>query len=113
MIDLSNNRIPFGLLTEEEQYHLRNWKGEVECFSEPKMWSLAPAPTWHFAIVYRTVSPPKREERFVVWDGDGDAVGANNLVYANVHKRGCGGTIYRITRNEDGSDPQIEEVNDG
>lgn len=109
-IDLSNNTTPFGLLTKKEQNHLRNWEGELEYYSGGERWIELPDPSWSSTSVYRTVSPPKREGKFVVWDGDGDAIGANDLTYAKAQRQTYGGTIYRITRNEDGSDPQIELV---
>ena len=108
-IDLSNNRVPFGLLTEEEQEHLKNWEDGIE-FWTGSCWT--PVRQCHRATMtpYRTVSPPKRVERFWVWDAEGDSDVFFTLEEAMNELERHGGTIYRITRNDDGSDPQIEVV---
>ena len=111
MIDLSNNRVPFGLLTKEEKKALKTHTGGwLTYLPNNPVWQPAPHPSWLASTVYRTVSPPKREERFVVWDGDGDICEHHLLEDAQKWMRDYGGTIYHITRNEDGSDPQIEFV---
>ena len=109
MIDLSNNRVPFGLLTKEERDHLRNWKGGIEYHNGSPGWRSC-EPCWLHTSVYRTVSPPKREELFLVWDGQCSIHMYGALTDAKEHTQKYGGTIYRITRNEDGSDPQIAVV---
>ena len=57
-MDLRDNKIPFGLLTEEEQEHLRHWPHGVEKF-EPFGWEDCPNPGYLRAYTYRTKPAPK------------------------------------------------------
>jgi hypothetical protein len=68
-IDLTENKIPFGLLSEEEQEHLNSWPHGLLILGS----SIVGRPIWHRANptsklsttdVYRTIPAPKRE---TVW----------------------------------------------
>ena len=68
-IDLEENKIPFGLLSKEEQEHLNSWPHGLLILGS----SIVGRPIWHHANpasklsttdVYRTIPAPKRE---TVW----------------------------------------------
>jgi hypothetical protein len=101
------NRIPTGLLTAEERAALEAAEHGWEWYSEGK-WKETVVPAWVVDIAYRAKpAPPKR---VVAWHnvyaeyvagGDESRRGAD---LSAADDRLC---VYRIERNEDGSNPQI------
>lgn len=57
-IDMSDNRVPFGLLTEEEQKALKGWDGVIAAYQTTGNWINTLSPRWGTAITYRTVPKP-------------------------------------------------------
>jgi hypothetical protein len=69
MIDMTNNRVPYGLLTDEEKAALHeHWRndGKFE-YTYGEKWNEVEAPSWGFASVYRTVPLPKTQD-VIAWD---------------------------------------------
>jgi hypothetical protein len=68
MIDMTNNRVPYRLLTDEEWDALRAHKeagGVVEHYCEG-VWSKC-GPSWSTEGIYRTVPLPKTQD-VIAWD---------------------------------------------
>jgi hypothetical protein len=67
-IDMTNNRVPYGLLTDEETAALLAHEkagGEFKCYCEG-VWSKC-EPSWSNEGVYRTVPLPKTQD-VIAWD---------------------------------------------
>jgi hypothetical protein len=78
MIDMTNNRVPYGLLTDEERGALHDHEkagGEFE-LNYCLHWSPISKPTWYSQTIYRTVPlPAQRSEQsslktqdVIAWD---------------------------------------------
>lgn len=101
------NRIPFGLLTDDEKAALRACKHGWE-FWDGTHWKDKVGNILCPSCIYRAKPAPRR---IVTWhnvypdfvDGGYDSKRA-----AYIHTLCKCICVYRITRNEDGSDPQIE-----
>jgi hypothetical protein len=69
-IDMSNNRVPYGLLTDEEKAALHEHEKAggafVFCGDEVGMWHPA-IPVWTDEVVYRTVPLPKTQD-VIAWE---------------------------------------------
>lgn len=68
-IDLSNNRVPYGLLTDDEKAALHeHWRngGAFECMCGRK-WEEIKTPSWVFAYVYRTAHLPLTQDE-IAWE---------------------------------------------
>lgn len=72
MIDLTDNKIPFGLLTPEEQEHLQNWPHGVEWYLYYGSWEDNPPPAWIKSITYRTKPAPVTKVNWANDYGDDD-----------------------------------------
>jgi hypothetical protein len=67
-IDMTNNRVPYGLLTDEEKAALREHEkagGEFEFYWSGD-WSKC-GPSWSNEDIYRTVPLPKTQD-VIAWD---------------------------------------------
>jgi hypothetical protein len=67
-IDMTNNRVPYGLLTDEEKAALHeHWEagGVVEYYCEG-VW-VQYAPSWLYNVIYRTV-PLTKTQDVIAWD---------------------------------------------
>ena len=67
-IDMTNNRVPYGLLTAEEKAALREHKkagGDFEHHCDG-VWFKS-APCWLYNVIYRTVPLPKTQD-VIAWD---------------------------------------------
>ena len=101
------NRIPWGLLTEDEQAALQaceyGWERRTQ-----EGWKNSDTPHWCNYTIYRAKPAPKR---LVMWLHYDDEFGFDftyrKQMADNMLKR-HGGNLYRIERNEDGSNPTIE-----
>jgi hypothetical protein len=72
MIDMTNNRVPYDLLTEEEKAALHEHKkadGEF-LFKAPNrgLWQSVCGPWWCVDYVYRTVPLPEKTQDVIAWD---------------------------------------------
>jgi hypothetical protein len=68
MIDMTQNRVPYGLLTDEETAALLAHEkagGEFKCYCEG-VWSKCD-PSWSTEGIYRTVPLPKTQD-VIAWD---------------------------------------------
>jgi len=69
-IDMSENRVPYGLLTDEEKAALHEHEKAggafVFCGDEVGMWHPA-IPVWTDEVVYRTVPLPKTQD-VIAWE---------------------------------------------
>jgi hypothetical protein len=68
MIDMSNNRVPYGLLTDEETAALVKHKGGVEQYTSCG-WRdhVMHKVSYHPCVTYRTVPLPKTQD-VIAWD---------------------------------------------
>lgn len=68
-VDMTNNRVPYGLLTDEEKAALHeHWKaGGGFCVTRPLPVSEAAGTSWVPDAVYRTVPLPKTQD-VIAWD---------------------------------------------
>jgi hypothetical protein len=67
-IDMTNNRVQYGLLTEEEKAALHEHKragGDFEHYCDG-VWFKS-ASSWLYSVVYRTVPLPKTQD-VIAWD---------------------------------------------
>ena len=68
MIDMTNNRVPFGLLTDEEKAALREHEkagGKFEYWACNEWEQMKP--TWFYNITYRPVPLPKTQD-VIAWE---------------------------------------------
>lgn len=107
--DLTQITCPFGMLDDDTQNRLRCCK-KVEVFDVDGWYDLPDF--FHPISTYRAKPKPKRLVTWVHWDED-DAVCCETHKEANQCLNNYGGYTYRITRDEDGSNPTIELVEVG
>jgi len=68
-IDMTNNRVPYGLMTDDEKAALHEHKeagGEFKYLHAQLGW-INVNPAWNFIVVYRTVPLPKTQD-VIAWD---------------------------------------------
>jgi hypothetical protein len=68
-IDMTNNRVPYGLLTDEEKAALHEHEkagGVVEHHCDG-VW-FKDAPSWFYNVIYRTVPLPAKTQDVIAWD---------------------------------------------
>lgn len=68
MTDMSNNRVPYGLLTDEEKAALHDHEGKVEQFTSCG-WRdhVMHKVSYHPCVTYRTVPLPKTQD-VIAWE---------------------------------------------
>jgi hypothetical protein len=70
-IDMTNNRVPYGLLTDEEKAALREHEkagGVIElCTSDALGWGACVIAAWFNDTIYRTVHIPKTQD-VIAWE---------------------------------------------
>ena len=70
-VDMTNNRVPYGLLTDEEKaaLHEHEKAGGVfkVSYESHLVWTIIPTPTWKSFNIYRTVPLPKTQD-VIAWD---------------------------------------------
>jgi hypothetical protein len=70
-VDMTNNRVPYGLLTDEEKaaLHEHEKAGGVfkVSYESHLVWTIIPKPTWKSFNIYRTVPLPKAQD-VIAWD---------------------------------------------
>ena len=71
MSDMNNNRVPYGLLTDEEKAALHEHKragGKFEyCTSDALGWGACVIAAWFNDTIYRTVPLPKTQD-IIAWE---------------------------------------------
>ena len=108
--DLTQITCPFGMLDDDTQERLRAC-GETQYFTT--RWQDRGTPiVWDVYLTYRAKPQPKRLVTWVHWDED-DAVCCETRKEADQCLNNYGGYIYRIERDEDGSNLTIELVQTG
>jgi hypothetical protein len=68
-IDMTNNRVPYGLLTDAEKAALHDHEkagGEFEIHAGTSWWPVGNTP-WHHKLILRTVPLPKTQD-VISWD---------------------------------------------
>jgi hypothetical protein len=109
--DLTQITCPFGMLDNDTQERLKACD-DVEVFLNG-IWQDDPYETRNFGYTYRAKPKPKRVVTWVQWDEDDAPLCCDDLYEANKCLKMYGGHIYRIERDEDGSNPMIELVKTG
>ena len=56
--DLTTNRVPWGLLTDEEQAALKAWPHGWEFFATNWEWDTSHRPDWYSDVIYRAKPAP-------------------------------------------------------
>jgi hypothetical protein len=89
-IDMSNNRVPYGLLTDKEKAALHEHDRHAGAFKVSlgeDAWAIVFNPTWNSRRIYRTVHLPEKTQDVIAWeklpewvewvarDGDGMVLG--------------------------------------
>lgn len=113
--DLTQITCPFGMLDDDTQRKLDNHAaagGEVEIWRDYG-WSLCKYINWDEYLTYRAKPKPKRLVTWLQWDDDDEALCCEDRHEADHCLKLYGGYIYRIERDEDGSNPAIELVEVG
>jgi hypothetical protein len=71
-IDMTNNRVPYGLLTDEEKaaLHEHEKAGGEFTFKGPggSLWQKTQNPSWCDAYIYRTVPLPEKTQDVIAWE---------------------------------------------
>ena len=113
--DLLNNTTPFGLLSPDVQDRMKAWEHGWEFWQGKNVGWIVFKPNWVSERVYRCLPAPVEPKRITTWHN----VYKNSLSFGRRTRdeveeyAGSGRTaVYRIERNEDGSNPEIfvEEV---
>ena len=109
--DLTQITCPFGMLDDDTQERLKACDS-VEFYSYIGGWSSPVSPSFACYVTYRAKPKPKRVVTWVQWD-ESNALCGEDRHEADRHLKMYGGYIYRIERDEDGSNPTIELVATG
>lgn len=69
-IDMTDNRVPYGMLSDEEKaaLHEHEKAGGVIEFTYFHHWSSVSKPTWGSQTIYRTVPLPAKTQDVIAWD---------------------------------------------
>jgi len=105
-IDMTNNRVPYGLLTDEEKaaLHEHEKAGGVfkVSYEAHLVWAIIPKPTWKSFNIYRTVPLPKTQD-VIAWEKLPDWVEwvardeSGKVHCSDVEATTCGGHwMYRL-----------------
>ena len=107
--DLTQITCPFGMLDDDTQKRLKDC-GKVEVYDVNGNWRFDPKPSFILLGTYRAKPKQKRLLEWVHWHNKWGASVEESLNDALQQHGGC---IYRIERDEDGSNPTIELVEVG
>ena len=68
-LDMTNNRVPYGLLTDEEKAALHDHEkaGGVVQHYQANTWFNC-APSWLHNVIYRTVPLPEKTQDVIAWE---------------------------------------------
>ena len=107
--DLTQITCPFGMLDDDTQERLRAC-GETQYFTT--RWQDRGTPiVWDVYLTYR--AKPQRLAMWLQWDEDNEGLFCEDRREAERCLKMYGGYIYRVERDEDGSNPTIELVEMG
>jgi hypothetical protein len=71
-VDMTNNRVPYGLLTDKEKaaLHEHEKAGGVfkVSYESHLVWTIIPTPTWKSFNIYRTVPLPAKTQDVIAWE---------------------------------------------
>ena len=70
-VDMTNNRVPYGLLTDAEKAALHEHKragGEFLFTCDGEDWWEVRLPKWMDDIIYRTVPLPAKTQDVIAWE---------------------------------------------
>lgn len=112
--DLTQITCPFGMLDDDTQERLKacdkvqyfatiGWFDQDDRDNRP----------WNLSYTFRAKPKPKRVVTWLQWDDTWGVFEAETLGEAKKVQRTHGGYIYRIERDDDGSNPTIELVETG
>ena len=113
--DLTQITCPFGMLDDDTQRRLDDHVdagGAIEGWRDCG-WSLCGNGIWDEYLTYRAKPKPKRLVTWLRWDETNSPIYFDDLYEADQFLTEVGGHIYRIERDEDGSNPTIELVETG
>ena len=113
--DLTKITCPFGMLDDDTQRKLDDHAdagGVVEIWRDHG-WSVCKYINWDEYLTYRAKPKPQRLVTWMQWDDEWGSFAAETLGEAKELQSKDGGYIYRIERDEDGSNPTIELVEVG
>lgn len=113
--DLTQITCPFGMLDDDTQRRLDDHVdagGAIEGWRDCG-WSLCGNGIWDKYITYRAKPQPKRVVTWVQYDNGNVGLHCESYDEASYCLESYGGYIYRIERDEDGSNPTIELVETG
>jgi hypothetical protein len=71
MSDMSNNRVPYGLLTDKEKAALHEHDRHAGAFKVSlgeDAWAIVFNPTWNSRRIYRTVHLPEKTQDVIAWE---------------------------------------------
>ena len=108
--DLTQITCPFGMLDDDTKERLRACN-EVEIFEG--CWTNKQGLSWFYSTTYRAKPKPQRLVTWLQWDHDDEALCCEDRHEADLCLMRYGGYIYKIEREEDGSNPTIELVETG
>ena len=112
--DLTQITCPFGMLDDDTQERLKacdkvqyfatiGWFDQDDRDNRP----------WNLSYTFRARPQPKRLVTWLRWDETNSPIYFDDLYEADQFLTEVGGYIYRIERDEDGSNPTIELVEVG
>ena len=108
--DLTQITCPFGMLDDDTQERLMDCD-ETEFWNDGR-WNETTGFKFQY-LTYRAKPKPKRLVTWLQWDEDDEALCCEDRREADHCLKLYGGYIYRIERDEDGSNLTIELVQTG
>ena len=113
--DLTQITCPFGMLDDDTQERFEDYAifFDVEVFLNGIWHEDDPYEPRNFGYTYRAKPKPKRVTTWLQWDEDDAPLCCDDIHEANECLKNYGGYIYKIERDEDGSNPTIELVEVG
>jgi hypothetical protein len=108
--DPTTNRVPLGLLTDEEKKILMNWPHGVEFFHRDGVWRDV-VPGWFLSDVYRGKPAPVVTSKWFNVYADGHTSIPHDPFYlANIHKKADRIAVLRIDTCNGVSTAHLEEL---
>jgi hypothetical protein len=107
--DPTTNRVPFELLTDEEQEALRGWSYGIE-YHKRKQWRETDHPVWHYETVYRGKPAPVVTSKWINVYPDNHSYKHNSRVAADSNASSQRIAVLRIDTCNGVSTAHLEEV---
>jgi hypothetical protein len=114
--DPTTNRVPFGLLTEQERNVLTEWQHGIEFYNrhgcaDDQGWYDTNTPRWNSETVYRGKPAPKVTSKWFNVYSDGHTTLPHDSLYlANIHKKADRIAVLRIDTCNGVSTAHLEEL---